>query len=72
MTEAVPLGELFHEEALYGLTAQKRWEYPEDVYTRLDFASPPYISRVVWAWQDPLPTRLKRVGKMYRPCGGQS
>ena len=30
------------------------------------------ISRVVWAWPDPLPTRLKRVGKMYRPYGGRS
>ena len=30
MTEAVPLGELLHEEALFGLTG---WEYPEDAYS---------------------------------------
>ena len=46
MAEAVPLGELLHEEALFGLTSE---EYPEDDYYRLDFASPPYL-RVVWAW----------------------
>ena len=60
MTEAVCLGELLHEEALFGLT--ERWEYPEYAYSRLDFATPPYLSRVVWVWPDP-PTRLKRVGK---------
>ena len=43
MTEAVPLGELLHEEALFGLTASERWEYPEDAYSRLDFVSPPYL-----------------------------
>ena len=32
MTEAVPLGELLHEEALFGL-ASERWEYPEDAYS---------------------------------------
>ena len=42
MTEAVSLGELLHEEALFGL-ASERWEYPEDAYSRLDFASPPYL-----------------------------
>ena len=62
MTEAVPLGELLHEEALFGLTGiRKVGVYPEDAYSRLDFASPP--SRVVRVWPDPLPTRLKRVGK---------
>ena len=39
MTEAVPLGEVLHEEALFGLTRSERWEYPEDAYSRLDFAS---------------------------------
>ena len=43
MTEAVPLGELLYEEALFGLTGVRRWEYPEDAYSRLDFASPPYL-----------------------------
>ena len=41
MTEAVSLGEVLHEEAL--LPASERWEYPEDAYSRLDFASPPYL-----------------------------
>ena len=40
MTEAVSLGELLHEEALL---ASERWEYPEDAYFCLDFASPPYL-----------------------------
>ena len=26
------------------LPVSERWEYPEDAYSRLDFASPPYIS----------------------------
>ena len=43
------------------LPASERWEYPKDTYSRLDCLSA--ISRVVWAWPDPLPTRLKRVGK---------
>ena len=62
MTEAVPLGELLHEETLFGLTGVRKVGVPEDAYSRLDFASPPYL-RVVWAWPDPLPTRLKRVEK---------
>ena len=45
------------------LPASERWEYPEDAYSRLDFASLSAISRVVWAWPDPLPTGLKWVGK---------
>ena len=40
MTEAVFVGELLHEEALFGFT---RWEYPEEAYSRLDFASRPYL-----------------------------
>ena len=43
MTEAVSLGELLHKEALFGLTGPERWEYPEDAYSRLDFASPLYL-----------------------------
>ena len=31
---------LLHEEELLIFT---RWEYPEDAYSRLDFASPPYL-----------------------------
>ena len=37
MTEAVPIGELLHDLAL---PAPERWEYPEDAYSCLDFASP--------------------------------
>ena len=43
MAEAVPLGELLHEEALFGLTAVRKVGVPRDAYSRLDFASPPYI-----------------------------
>ena len=39
MTEAVPLGELIHEEALFGLTI----EYLEDAYSHLDIACPPHL-----------------------------
>ena len=44
------------------LPASERWEYPEDAYSRLDFASPP-LSLVVCAWPDPLPTGLNGDGK---------
>ena len=52
MTEAVPLGELLHEV--------RKVEVPGGIIPSglCLFA----ISRVVWAWPDPLPTRLKRVG----------
>ena len=34
----------YHEEALFGLTSvRKVREYLEDAYSRLDFASPPYL-----------------------------
>ena len=62
MTEAVPLGELLHEEALFGLTGVRKVGvlrgrlFPSGLCLSA-------ISRVVWAWPDPLPTRLKRVGK---------
>ena len=61
MTEAVSLGELLHEEALFGLTgASERWEYPEEFPSGLCLSA---ISRVVWAWPDPLPTGLNGDGK---------
>ena len=41
MTEALPLGELVHEEALFGLTGVR--EYPGDAYSRLCLSA---ISRV--------------------------
>ena len=40
MTETVPLGELLN---CLVLPASERWEYPEDTYSRLDFASPTYL-----------------------------
>ena len=43
MTEAVPLGELLHEETLFGFAGVRNWEYPEDAYSPLDFASLPYL-----------------------------
>ena len=62
MTEAVPLGELLHEEALFDLTGVRKVGVP---LGRL-FPSGlclSAISRVVWAWPEPLPTRLKSDGK---------
>ena len=43
VTDAVPLGELLHEEALFGFTRSEGLEYSEDAYSRLDFASKPYL-----------------------------
>ena len=40
---AVPLGELLHEEALFGLTGVRKVGVPEDASSRLVFASPPYL-----------------------------
>ena len=54
MTEAVYLGELLKRHSL-ALPAG---------------GSTPRPSRVVWAWPDPLPTRLKRVGKNVDPMVG--
>ena len=71
MTEAVPLGELLHEETLFGLTGVRKVGVPRGRLFPSGLCLSA-ISRVVWAWRDPLPTGLKRVGKMYRPYGGQS
>ena len=62
LTEAVPLGELLNEEALFGLTGVRKVGVPRGRLfpSRLCLSA---ISRVVWAWPDPLPTGLKRVGK---------
>ena len=62
MTEAVPLGELLHEEALFGLTGVRKVGVPRGRLFPSGLCLSA-ISRVVWAWPDPLPTRLKRVGK---------
>ena len=67
MTEAVPLGELLHEEALFVRARVRKVGVPR----RRFFPSGLYlsaISRVVWAWPDPLPTRLKRVGNALEKC----
>ena len=42
------------------LPASERWEYPEDAYSRLNFASPPSSSLGV---ARPLPTGLNGDGK---------
>ena len=70
-TEAVPLGELLHEEALFGLTGVRKVGVPRGRLFPSGLCLST-ISRVVWAWPDPLPTRLKRVGKEYIPYGGRS
>ena len=72
MTEAVPLGELLHEEALlgellheealFGLTGIRKVEVPRGRFFPSGLCLSA-ISRVVWAWPDTSPTRLKRVGK---------
>ena len=62
MAEAVPLGELLHEEALFGLTGvRKVGVYPDDTYSRLDL--PLRHTSSSPTRPDPLPTRLKMVGK---------
>ena len=68
MTEAVSLGELLHEEALFGLTGVGK---VEDAYFRLDFASRHISSSLCVT--DPLPTGFEwGWKKMYRPYGGRS
>ena len=62
MTEAVPLGELLHEEALFGLTGFRKVGVPRGHLFPSGLCLSA-ISRVVWAWPGPLPTRLKRVEK---------
>ena len=62
VTAAVSLGELLHEEALFGLTDVRKVGVPRG---RL-FPSGvclSAISQVVWAWPDPLPTGLNGDGK---------
>ena len=62
MTEAVSLGELLHEEALFGLTGVRKVGVPR----RHLFPSGlclSAISLVVCAWPDPLPTGLNGDGK---------
>ena len=49
------------------LQASGRWEYPEDAYSPLDFAS---HMRVVWVCLDPLPTRLKGLKNILKTMGG--
>ena len=62
---SVPHGEILHEEALFVLTSE-RWEYSEDAFSRLDFASPPYISSslgMARPFTNKVETGWKRVGK---------
>ena len=39
-----PLVRYFMKRHSLALPASERWEYPEDAYSCLDFASPPYLS----------------------------
>ena len=70
VTEAVLLDELLHEEVHFGLGVRKVG-VPRGRLFQSGFCLSA-ISQVVWAWPDPLPTRLKMVGKMYRPYDGRS
>ena len=62
MTEAVSLGELLHEEALFGLTCVRKVGVPRGrlFLSELCLSA---TSRVVWAWPDPLQTGLNGGGK---------
>ena len=72
VTEAVSLGELFHEEALFGLTGVRKVGVPRGRLFPSGLCLSA-ISLVVCAWPDPLPTGLKMgMEKMYRPYGGRS
>ena len=62
MTEAVSLGELLHKEALFGLTGVRKVGVPRGRLFPSELCLSA-ISRVVWAWPDPLPTGLNGDGK---------
>ena len=57
MTEAVSLGELLHEEALFGLTGVRKVGVPRGRLFPSGLCLSA-ISIVVCAWPDPLPTGL--------------
>ena len=60
--EAVTLGEIVHEEALFG-RRQKGGSTSRMLIPASGLCLSAMISRVVWAWPDPLPARLKRIEK---------
>ena len=62
MTEAVSLGELLHEEALFGLTGVRKVGVPRGRLFPSGLCLSA-ISLVVCAWPDPLPTGLNGDGK---------
>ena len=62
MIKAVSLGELLHEEALFGLTVVRKVGVPRGRLFPSGLCLSA-ISRVVWAWPDPLPTGLNGDGK---------
>ena len=62
MTEAVSLGELLHEEALFGLTGVRKVGVPRGHLFPSGLCLSA-ISLVVCAWPDPLPTGLNGDGK---------
>ena len=57
VTEAVSLGELLHEAALFGLTGVRKVGVPRGRLFPSELCLSA-LSRVVWAWPDPLPTGL--------------
>ena len=62
MTEAVSLGELLHQEALFGLTGVRKVGVPRGRLFPSGLCLSA-ISLVVCAWPDPLPTGLNGDGK---------
>ena len=69
MTEAVSLGELLHEEALFGLTGVRKVGVPRGRLFPSGLCLSA-ISLVVCAWPDPLPTGLNGDGKNVDPMVG--
>ena len=62
MTEAVSLGELLHEEALFGLSGVRKVGVPRGRLFPSGLCLS-FISLVVCAWPDPLPMGLNGDGK---------
>ena len=71
MAEAVPLDELLHEEAIFGLTGIRKVGVLRGCLFPYGFCLSA-VSASSLGMARPLSTRLKRVEEMYRPYGGRS
>ena len=70
VTEAVSLGELLHEEALFGLTCVKKLEYPETLIAVCTLPLCHISSSLGMA--RPFNNKVEKGWKMYRLYGGRS